>query len=287
MNLSTLAPTVNRPNPQQTLTHLYLGSYMGYMATNCKKSCGKCGGSKPAPTPTGDGDGDGDGDCDGGGGGDGIDVLNAAEGLLGMGRPGERIDIHGYATGNHSDEYVDMTAVARRILGTRRSEEEIRETEARLASSRLIDGRPYPPFKFGRRNNEQCYAMDRPVGERHTTKLQTYFPAKLQVVLCKNNEPYMALITWDDYGPEREALQIVKWNDINFEDELGRGKRKRTKTDAYKPESGKKSKTKPKRKKRGKKMQEIVDLLNEDDDDKSRAEISDKFREIVTNVDYD
>ena len=181
-----------------------------------------------------------------------------------------------------------MCAVARRILGTRRSEEEIRATETGVASIRFIDGFPYSPCKVGRKNNEQCMAMDRPVGERHTTTLEQYYPAKLQVVLFKNNKADMALITWDGYSNERDALQIVKWSDMNFEDEMGRGKRKRTKTDAYipphSPESGKRSKGKPKRKKRGKKLQEIVSLLDEDDDDKSRAEMNDKFMEIAANV---
>ena len=65
--------------------------------------------------------------------------------------------------------------------------------------------------------------------------------------------------------------------------EEGRGK----KTDPYSPRPGKRvTKRKPEsRRKRGEKIQEIVDLLDGYNDDKSRAEIEDKVMKIVNNMD--
>ena len=85
----------------------------------------------------------------------------------------------------------------------------------------------------------------------------------------------MALIAWEGYTNDRDALQIVRWSNIKFDDELGRGKRKRKITDPYSPQPGKRSaKRKPEsRAKRGEKIHEIIDLLDGNDDDKSQAEI--------------
>ena len=108
--------------------------------------------------------------------------------------------------------------------------EEIHATEAVAASYRFVDGEPYPPYKVvGRKCNEQCMAMDRPMEGGRTTTLQQHYPARLQLVFFKNNKVLMALITWEGYSDERDALQIVRWSDISFENELGRGKRKEEK----------------------------------------------------------
>ena len=167
-----------------------------------------------------------------------------------------------------------MGAVARRILSIHRSDEEIRATKAGIASIRFDDGKPYSPYKVaGRKNNEPCLAMDRPMDGGGTTSLQQYYPTKLQLFFFKNNKVLMAIVSWEGYGDDSNAYQMVRWSDISFENELGRGKRKRKTTDAYSPEPEKRvRKKKPRtRRKGGGNMQEVIDLLDGDDDDRSQV----------------
>ena len=45
------------------------------------------------------------------------------------------------------------------------------------------------------------------------------------------NEPHQALVDWDSYTDRIKRFGIVDWDDVSFEDQMGKGKRKRRQTD--------------------------------------------------------
>ena len=143
----------------------------------------------------------------------------------------------------------------------------------------------YPPHVVRKEFNELCMAKDRPMELGKKTPVEHYYPAKLKKVIILHDKAVMALVAWEGYNEvtnPKDALQIVTWDDIKWGHELGRGKRMRQQTDAYRPDY---PKTKPRRKQKvGGKMQEIIDLLDgeeEDDDEKSQAERQRKLNEVL------
>ena len=129
-------------------------------------------------------------------------------------------------------------------------------------------------------------AKDRPMELGKKTQVEHYYPARLKYVVIFGDKAVMALVAWEGYDEvtAKNALQIVHWDDIKWQHELGKGKRVRKQPDAYDPDD---QKWKPKSKKKmGKKVQEIIDLLHEEDeeddgDEKSQAERKSKLEQAL------
>ena len=88
---------------------------------------------------------------------------------------------------------------------------------------------------------------------------------------------------WDDYTDRVKRFQLVSWDDVSFETQLGKGKRKRRQTDFLRPghEEKKKRKQTGRKVKLTGRMQEVVDHLNGDEDDEESVKgIEDRLEEL-------
>ena len=89
-----------------------------------------------------------------------------------------------------------------------------------------------------------------------------------------SNRPLQSLVDWDNYSDRVKRFQLINWDDVSFQNQLGKGKRKRKQPDYLRPGLEEKKK----RKQTGRKvnltgrMQEVVDHLNGDDDDEESVQ---------------
>ena len=56
-----------------------------------------------------------------------------------------------------------------------------------------------------------------------------------------DGKPWEVVVKWNDYENQSNEISIIPFADVDFENELGRGKRTRRKTDMYVPEGNVKS----------------------------------------------
>ena len=62
------------------------------------------------------------------------------------------------------------------------------------------------------------------------------YPAELEVVFLLNDVPCEVIIFWKVYDDQRNQIRLVPYADIMFNDQLGRGIRRRQKPDRLCPE---------------------------------------------------
>ena len=164
----------------------------------------------------------------------------------------------------------DVHEAARGILAMGRPVgEEDATTHRSVATAQYIDGREYHPSNVGRELYKLCWAMDTPMDHSRTAESEMHYPARLICVFYRNNRPLQALVDWEDYTDRVKRFQIVGWDDIQFADQLGKGKRKRKRPDylSLGHEEKKKGKRAGRKIELTERMQEVVNLLNGDDDD--------------------
>ena len=68
--------------------------------------------------------------------------------------------------------------------------------------------------------------------------------------------PTWAVISWDDYEGRPNQRQIVAWDEIEFVSDMGRGQRRRRRTDRYRPEDNWSEKPSVKSGRKGKKFED-------------------------------
>ena len=160
----------------------------------------------------------------------------------------------------------DVREAARGMLAMGRTGEE--------ETVRFVDGIAYHPRYVGRQFYEQIHAMDRPMDRNPTAESEMHYPAKLVCVFFLDDEPHHAVVDWDDYTDRVKRFQLVSWDDVSFETQLGKGKRKRRQTDFLRPgqEEKKKRKQTGRKVKLTGRMQEVEDHLNGDEDDEESVQ---------------
>ena len=131
--------------------------------------------------------------------------------------------------------------------------------------------------------NEEYMVMDRESIGTKTAESEIYYNAYLRIVFFQGGGPLHAIVSWKNWASERNRHQFVPWGDIDFMNELGRGKRKRVKTDRYK--SVPLESTTGKRKRANGSLEfdsntnEIVDRMS-GDDEKNRAEVDIEMKKV-------
>ena len=95
---------------------------------------------------------------------------------------------------------------------------------------------PYLPERIVKIWRENCMAMDRYRGEKSITKSTILYPAELGVVYLLDHLPWEVLLSWNAYEDQHNQIQLIHYADIKFNDQLGRGMRRRQKPDRLLPE---------------------------------------------------
>ena len=116
-----------------------------------------------------------------------------------------------------------------------------------------------PPTEIGRNWGEQIHAHDRMRGIKHNDKSPSLtYPAKLGVVFLLDENPWEAVVYWNDYQNLSNQISVIPYADIEFENELGKGRRIRKRPDKYVP-GGKAKRLSEERTSRS---QQIVNIIN-------------------------